>query len=202
MAWWMMAPLAGYGAYQVGKKVFGGGDRQRDYGRPEITEPPDLETQLGQYDESFGDWFTNARQAYARGVNLAAGRQFRGQLRGIQQTLGNVAGVPFSGHAAGIEAQARMAHAENVAGAITDFDTKIQTMIGQGRIQATLGHFNYMRELALMERQGQLNWDIEQYRWDMYKDIATQQAWFDFFGNIFGAGISNAGELAALFALV
>jgi len=196
-AWWI--PLVGYGAYKGINALFGGGGRDASYSRPEITNPPVLSEQLEQYDQGFGPWFENARAAYARGVKTTAGAQYRGQLRNVQQSMANVAGVPFSGYGANVEAQMRMAQAANVTAALADFDTKINQMIAQGRIQATLGHFDYMRNLALMERQGQLQWDIEQYRWDMYQDIATKQAWFDFFGNIFGAAIGNLEELKMMF---
>ena len=157
-------------------------------GRPNITDRPDLQEQLGLYDEAAGDYYDRSRAAYKTRTQMSLAGQRGRAMAGLEQSYARGTGGEFGGgERMQAEVSLQRAANEQEMMILADFDQQINAQIAQGRINVAIGHFDYTRSLALMEREGQLNWDMMQYGWEMQKDIATQQAWFGFAGDIAGA---------------
>jgi len=57
------------------------------------------------------------------------------------------------------EAQLRQQYGTEQLQRLAEFDTQIQSQIAQGRLNVTLGHFDYVRQLSLLDEQAK--WEMK-----------------------------------------
>jgi hypothetical protein len=126
-----------------------------------------LQGQLATYDTEAQKWFDKVREAYGMQTQMAAGQQMRtdvGALGRSATRAGWSTGGFQSGFGIQAEAMLRQAYGQDQLNQLAQFDTAIQGQIATGRLNVTLGHFDYVRQLSLLKNQFQYEKQLLAYQ--------------------------------------
>jgi len=153
---------------------------------PKPIDTLSLEDQLKQYDAAAGDWFAKVRQAYAQSSAIQTGQQVATGVNALQRGATR-AGWSTGGFQSGIgmqaEAQMRQQYGQQELANLAEMDRTIEGAIAQGRLNVTLGYFDYARQLSLLGNQYEYEKRLTQWQVQLAQSNA-QSGWSQFFNSI------------------
>ena len=165
--------------------------------KPQASNVLTLEDQLKLYDQQAQQWFNQMRGSYAEQLGVQTGQQLKGDVAALGRSASR-AGWNTGGFSSGVavqaEGQLRQKYGLEQVAQLAKMDQTISSIIAQGRLNVTLGHFDYVRQLSLMANEFEYQKRLIEFQVQLAKSN-EKSGWSDFFSAV-GSLLGTAGGIA------